>query len=200
MAPLRPHEGDDIPPEPVEKAIIRRGSTRRFSRESITFAELSTILQAALHAVPADFLEPPSGSLNDVYVIANQVEDLAPGAYYLHRSRRELELLKQGEFRRVAGRLGLDQALPADASVNIFLLADLRRVLDRYGNRGYRAAQLEASIAAGRVYLAAYALPRPLGATGLTFYDDAVTDFFSPHATGKSVMFMVAVGKKARRG
>ena len=35
-----------------------------------------------------------------------------------------------------------------------------------------------------------------LGATGLTFYDDQVTDFFSPHAKGKSVMFMVVIGKK----
>ena len=64
------------------------------------------------------------------------------------------------------------------------------------GNRGYRAAQLEASIIAGRIYLAAYA--QRLGATGLTFYDDAVTSFFSPHAEGKSVMFLMALGKRAR--
>jgi hypothetical protein len=42
------------------------------------------------------------------------------------------------------------------------------------------------------LYLAAYALG--LGATGLTFFDDDVTDFFSPHASGKSVMFLVAAG------
>ena len=87
--------------------------------------------------------------------------------------------------------------MPADASVNIFYLCDLNAILDKFGNRGYRAAQLEASIAAGRMYLAAYALR--LGATGLTFYDDAVTAFFSPHAEEKSVMFLVALGKRARR-
>ena len=69
--------------------------------------------------------------------------------------------------------------------------------LDRLGNRGYRVAQLEASISAGRLYLGAYALR--LGATGLTFFDDAVTEFFSPHAKGKSAMFLVAIGKRARR-
>jgi nitroreductase len=47
-----------------------------------------------------------------------------------------------------------------------------------------------------RIYLAAYA--QGLGATGLTFYDDAVTEFFSPHASEKSVMFLVAIGKRAR--
>ena len=51
---------------------------------------------------------------------------------------------------------------------------------------------------AGKIYLAAYA--QRLGATGLTFYDDGVTEFFSPHGQGKSPMFLVAIGKRARRG
>ena len=42
------------------------------------------------------------------------------------------------------------------------------------------------------MYLAAYA--QGFGATGLTFFDDEVTEFFSPHAAGKSVMFLVAFG------
>ena len=36
------------------------------------------------------------------------------------------------------------------------------------------------------------------GATGLTFFDDEVTDFFSPHAAGKSVMFLIALGHATR--
>ena len=107
-----------------------------------------------------------------------------------------LECILQGDFRHEAGRLGLGQALAADASVNMYFLSDLESVLNRFGNRGYRAAQLEASITAGRIYLGAYALR--LGATGLTFYDDAVIGVFSPHAEGKSVMFLVAVGRRAR--
>ena len=48
----------------------------------------------------------------------------------------------------------------------------------------------------GRLYLAAYA--QRFGATGLTFFDDEVIDFFSPHATGKRVMFLVALGHPDR--
>ena len=95
--------------------------------------------------------------------------------------------------RRAVGR----ECLAADAGVAVFFLCDLGPVLQRFGNRGYRAAQLDASIAAGRLYLAAYA--QRMGATGLTFYDDDVTTFFSPHGQGKSVMFLVAIGKKAGR-
>lgn len=33
-----------------------------------------------------------------------------------------------------------------------------------------------------------------LGASGLTFYDDAVTQLFAPDAEGKSVMFLMTEG------
>ncbi len=79
----------------------------------------------------------------------------------------------------------------------IFFLADLRPILERFGNRGYRAVQLEAGILGGKLYLAAYTLR--LGATGLTFYDDDVVKFFSPHAEGKSAIFLVALGKSEKQ-
>jgi nitroreductase len=104
--------------------------------------------------------------------------------------------LKEGKFRAEAHHLGLEQDLPADACVDIFFLANLERTLERYGNRGYRAVQFEAGAIGGRMYLAAYA--RGLGATGLTFFDDDVTNFFSPHARGKSAVFLLAIGKPLR--
>ena len=55
--------------------------------------------------------------------------------------------------------------------------------------------QLEAGALGGKLYIAAYALH--LGASGLTFYDDEVVKFFSPHAKGKSAIFLVTAGKSA---
>jgi len=104
--------------------------------------------------------------------------------------------LKEGEFRAEARYLGLEQDLPAEASVVVSFLADLQWILSRFGNRGYRAVQLEAGVLGGKLYLAAYA--QGLGATGLTFYDDDVADFFSPHAEGKSAIFLTAIGKNAK--
>ena len=81
--------------------------------------------------------------------------------------------------------------------MDVFFLADLHRILDQYGNRGYRAVQLEAGTIGGRMYLAAYS--RCLGATGLTFFDDDVIQFVSPHAKGKSAIFLLAIGKPLKR-
>ena len=187
-----------LPAEGIDSVIRRRGSARAFARAAIRFEELSTLLEYATAAVATDFLTATAARLSDLYLIVNAVEGLAAGTYIYHPSPSSLECLRAGDFRREAGSLGLGQDLPADASVNFYLLSDLRPVLARLGNRGYRAAQLEAAIRGGRLYLGAYALG--LGASGLTFFDDAVIEFFSPHATGKSVMFLAAVGRGRKRG
>ncbi len=197
LYPLRPMAEPDLPRDSLDAVIRRRGSTRAFDRtRSLSFEELSTVLDRATRGVPSDFVDPPGASLLDFYLIVHAVEGLTPGAYYYHRPNRTLELLREGSFRGVAGRLGLGQELPADAAVNVYSLAHLPPLLARFGNRGYRAAQLEGGITGGRLYLAAYA--QRFGASGLTFFDDEVTEFFSPHAAGKSVMFLVALGHPDR--
>src|SRR5712692_6322016 len=194
--PLQPWPDVEMPRDPIEQVILRRGSSRKFAHTPISLEQLSTILDRATRGVPADFLSPGGFQLNHLYLIVHAVEGLAAGAYVFDRHREVLECLKQGNFRAQAGYLGLEQALPAEAAVDIFFLADLRPILERMGNRGYRAVQLEAGIIGGKLYLATYA--QRLGATGLTFYDDDVTRFFSPHAAGKSAIFLVALGKSAK--
>jgi SagB-type dehydrogenase family enzyme len=197
LFPLQPLSDDELPRDTIEEVVMRRGSTREFAREAIGFAQLSTMLDPATCGINADFLNLAGVSLNELYLIVHAVDGLPAGAYVYRRDQRALELLKAGDFRRDAGYLGLGQEIPADASVNVYFLADLNRALERFGNRGYRAAQLEAAIMGGKIYLGAYA--QRLGASGLTFFDDDVTEFFSPHAAGKSVMFLIAVGKSAKR-
>jgi SagB-type dehydrogenase family enzyme len=198
LFPLRPLRADEEPTDTIEQVILRRGSSRRFARVPMSFAQLSTLLLRATGGIPADFLDPPGAMLNDLYLVVNAVDDLPSGTYVFRRDQRALELLRRGAFRRDAGYLGLMQEIPADASVDVFFLTDLRSVLGRFGNRGYRAAQLEAGLIGGELYLAAYA--QRLGASGLTFFDDDVTRFFAPHAADKSVMFLVALGKAGRLG
>ena len=188
---------EEQPKDTIEQVILRRGSTRTFDKAaSITLAQLSIILDYATRGLPADFL-PPRARLNDLYLIVHSVQGLKPGAYFFGREHNTLEVLKEGKFRAEAHHLGLEQELPADACVDIFFLADLNRILERYGNRGYGAVQLEAGAIGGKIYLAAYA--QHLVATGLTFFDDDVIKFFSPHAKDKSAIFLLAIGKPLKR-
>jgi len=100
---------------------------------------------------------------------------------------------EEGVFRREAAYLTLEQALGGDAAATIFFLAPLDALLAARGERGYRLANLQAGIAGGRAYLAAYGAG--FGASGLTFYDADVVRFFSPHAAGRDAIFVTALGR-----
>jgi hypothetical protein len=125
------------------------------------------------------------------------VTGLPPGTYLYHRGAHALEPLDAGDFRRQAAFLTLEQPLGGDAAATLFFLAPLDAVLAAFGERGYRLVNLEAGLAGGRAYLAAYALG--FGATGLTFYDAEVVRFFLPRAAGADAIFVTALGR-AQRG
>jgi SagB-type dehydrogenase family enzyme len=175
------------------ETIQARGSTREFSGGAIAAGALSTALYHATRGVPADF---PSG-LVDLYLNIHAVEGIAPGAYWYDAGAHALERLKGGDLRRDSSFLCLEQPLGGRSSATVFFLADLGRLLERFGNRGYRLANLEAGLIGGRLYLAAYA--QRFGASGLTFYDRPVAAFFAPHAEGREAIFVTALGRSARR-
>jgi SagB-type dehydrogenase family enzyme len=182
------------PRTPLGEVILRRGSTRQFAREPIKFEALSTVVGAAVQALPLDTWG--GAPLVDCYLLIHAVDGLPPGAYVYAPAGAGLRCLRTGEFRAEGAYLCLEQALGGDASAVVFFLADLGRVLEIYGDRGYRVVNLVAGLLGGRMYLAAYALG--LGASGLTFYDDDVVRFFSPDAAGKDAIFVTALGRAHR--
>ena len=174
----------------LSDVILLRGSTRKFSRNPITFVQLSNLLYSLTKSIYSDFVG--ENSVIDVYFIANAVTDIDNGAYFFNRKENTIDLLKADVHRNMSGYLCLEQSLFSDASAVFYMMTNLRLVLDRLGNRGYRLCQFESGILAGRIYLSAY--NQSLGASGSTFYDDAVTEFFSPHAIGKDAMIAVGIG------
>ncbi len=187
-----------LPPSRAEagrtlgETILRRVSTRQFSQEALSALELSTALAAATAPVPADF---PSGLVR-LYLIVSAVDGIVPGSYRYWRESGSLELLSRGEYRSKSADLCLDQPLGGDAAATVYFLVPLDPILARWGNRGYRLANLEAGIGGGRCYLAAYA--QGFGASGLTFYDADVVRFFEPHARGLDAIFVTALGHSVR--
>jgi SagB-type dehydrogenase family enzyme len=174
------------------ETIQRRGSTRQFSHAPIQAVELATALWAATRPIPADV---PLG-LVDLFLIVNAVEGIAPGAYVYRPEPHALELIRADGLRDLAGYLALEQPIAGDAAAVIFFLAPLDDVLARWGDRGYRLVNLEAGIAGGRAYLAAYALG--FGASGLTFYDQLVVEAFAPASAGMDAIFVTALGRSVR--
>ena len=180
----------------IEDAIRRRRSTRHYDTSvTIPFDAVSTLIDRSTRGIVADCLDPSLPPLHDQYLIVNAVEGLEPGVYRVRRGEG-LELVKPGTFRREAQWLAVEQEYAADAHVNSYYLTELGPVLETFGNRGYRVAQLESAIFAGKLHLGTHVLG--LGAVGSTSFDDDVTEFFAP-STDSSYMFVVVFGKRRRR-
>jgi SagB-type dehydrogenase family enzyme len=179
-----PPEG--APGDSIEEVILRRGSTRIMRPETAPRPLLDWGMAAAARPVPADFVRKDTTLLEHDLAV-HGIDGVEPGGYRWRDG--DLELVRPGQFRPLTQQLCLDQPLGGDSAYTAFHAAPLDTALGALGERGYRAAQLEAGIASGRLSLAAFTLG--CGATGLTFFDEPVRRFF---ATSASCMLVTSVG------
>ena len=131
------------------------------SARRIALHELAELLRWSEAPIPAD--APPV--VRQAVTVA-AVDGLEPGIY-----DAELNLVApraERELREGVGFAAMEQAHPRDAAANVFQLGDLDAIVERLGDRGYRWAQLEAGIRAGRttniqnaVITSAAAMSRP---------------------------------------
>jgi hypothetical protein len=183
---------------PIEDVILARRSRRHYDTDHLLgFDVFSTVLECSARGFACDALAPNAPPLHDNYLIVNAVENLEPGLYAHRLLENSVELLRTGEFRNTSAHLAFDQSYAGDAHVNSYYLTELGPVLERYGNRGYRLAQLEAALHAGWLHLAAESLG--LGAVASTSFDDEVIDVFSPRAADAGYMFVTVFGARRRR-
>jgi len=182
------------PAEPIESVILRRGSTRRMRRGTVPTDVLRWPLTVAARGFAADAVPPGTSPLIH-QVAVHAVEGVPPGFYgWVDGAPRRHRAASESEVRERSAHMCLDQPLGGDSAYTDFISADLDRVLDGYGDRGYRLAQLAAGVAAGRAQLAAFALG--YGGTGLTFADEEIPAAFG---TPAACMLVASIGIPAYR-
>ena len=165
-------------------AIRRRRSVRRYAQAPLATDDLRKLLAWSGAPIPAD---APSVVRQVVTVAA--VEGLEPGVY-----DAELGLLAgwdEQELRTAVGFAAMEQEHPRDAAVNVFQVGDLDAIVARLGPRGYRWAQLESGIRAGRLQVGAFT--HGWGAAASTFFDEEVSKLLD---TPDSPLLMVAIGPR----
>jgi SagB-type dehydrogenase family enzyme len=178
-----PAEEPRLDAHALEQAIRRRRSVRAYAREPLARAELAELLAWAEAPIPAD-----ARSVVHELVTVAAVDGLAPGIS--DAQLRPLRAVDEQDLRDGVGFVAMEQQHPRDAAVNVFQLAQVESLDDR----GYRWAQLEAGIRAGRLQVGAFM--RGWGAAASTFYDDEVSQLLE---TDEAPMLMVSIGRRPAR-
>ena len=172
----------------LARAIRRRGSVREYSSEPLPRDTLVDVLDWSEAPIPAD-ADPVVRQL----VAVAAVEGLEPGVYDARLER--VRTVDETELREGVGHAAMDQDHPRLAAANVFQLAEVEAVVEHLGDRGYRWAQLEAGIRAGRLQIGAFM--ERWGAAASTFFDDEVSRLLD---TDESPLLLVALGKRWPRG
>jgi len=179
----------------VEEAIARRRSIRSYRDEPVTLSQLSQLLWAAqgITAQRTKFRASPSAGATypfEVYVVAGNVEGLAPGIYKYDPFKHALVMVKEGDYRGALQSAALNQEWVGKAPVDIVLVAFYERTTTVYGERGVRYVHMEAGHIGQNIYLQATALNLGTVAVG-AFYDDQVAEILD---TEGSPLYIFPVG------
>lgn len=185
---------------PLEEAIGKRRSVRNYSGKPITLFQLSQLLFSAQGITGKMYNKhlrtaPSAGALYpfEIYVIANNVEDLPQGIYHYAVLNHTLELIETGDFRKEITSAGLKQEMLGDAGITFVLSAIFDRARCKYGERGVRYVYIEAGHISQNIYLQAVSLG--LGSVSVgAFLDNKVNDLIDVDGQKEVVVYLHAVG------
>ncbi|KAF0221555.1 MAG: hypothetical protein FD174_324 [Geobacteraceae bacterium] len=146
----------------VEKALLSRRSVREYRDEPLTLAEIGQLLWAAQGVTaPGGFRTALSaGALYplELYVVAGNVRDLAPGIYRYRPQTHTLTPVLPGDRRGELCAAALNQAAIRKAPASLVFSAVFARTTGKYGERGLRYVYMDHGHAAENVYLQAVSL------------------------------------------
>ena len=188
----------DAPPASLSATIDSRHSVREFTADSLTQADLSTLLWATYgYRTDGGRTVPSAGGLYAlaIFVAVGNVQDVPPGIYAWDPATNQLGLMSEGDPRANLQATALDQSAIGDAPATIVIAGSPVRLEDKYGARAEQFTLNEAGHSSQNLLLMAAALG--LGAVPIGgFEDDEVSEALGL-PTGEAPYYLVPVGNGA---
>jgi SagB-type dehydrogenase family enzyme len=181
--------------------IKNRHSIRKFTFEPLSLMDLSLFL-FGMSGLNRRFPQyafrttPSAGGLYpiEIYPVVNNITELDKGLYHYDIQEHSLNLLKEGDFRRIVAKGCLDQNIAFTSAVNFIWTAMIGRSQWKYLQRCYRYIYLDAGHIGQNFYLIAEALG--LGACTIgALYDDELNGFLEIDGKNETTIYVGVVGK-----
>jgi len=193
-----------LPARSLAECISQRVSCRRFAADPLPLRSLSTLLASGYGVLGSaemdgEFLEravPSGGALYplELYVLAQQVEDLPGGVWHYVPLGHRLEQVHAYPLPKLlTSEMFLGQPYLIDCAAIIFITAIVERSMWKYEDRGYRYILLEAGHVAQNLNLCATAMD--LGSLNLGgFFDRDVLSLLRADPDQEIALYGIAVG------
>jgi SagB-type dehydrogenase family enzyme len=204
LIPLPDPRSLDLPGLDLREAIQRRLSVRRYSDESLSQAELSSLLWLTqgvkeITGRPATLRTTPSAGARHAFetcLSIRRVEGLEPGLYRFAASQHSLaQLDAPADVHQRITHHCYDQKQIEQAAALFIWVAVLERMAWRYVERGYRYMHLDAGHVCQNLYLAAEPLGCGVCAIG-AFNDEDLNQELGLDGENLFVIYLASVGKK----
>ncbi len=195
------------PPEfndtiPFWDVLVKRHSTRNFSKEPLSLMDLSLLLHGmeGLTRIFTQFsyrITPSAGGLYpiEIYPVVNNVEGLQKGVYHYNIPEHSLELLKTGDFSTGVAEGCLGQKMAYNSAVNFIFTAIIERSKWKYLQRCYRYIYLDCGHIGQNFYLVAEALGLGACTVGAIF-DDELNKVLDIDGKSETAIYVGVVGSK----
>jgi SagB-type dehydrogenase family enzyme len=180
----------------LERALAERRSVREFARGALTLPQVAQLLWAAQGVTQRGGARtaPSAGALYplELYLVASEVHDLAPGVYRYVPGRHLLVPVAAGNVRRGLCAAALAQECMAEGAAVFVFTAVEGRTTRKYGPRGVRYVHIEAGHAAQNLALQATALG--LGSVTVGAFDDTTVSRLLNLPEGEAPLYLMPVG------
>ncbi len=186
----------------LSRDLLTRRSARQLSGEALPFEDLSAMLNFGYNlsrdaapdpGIPPVFFGP---QLFSSFLVVHSVDLLMPGLYHFSPDSRELTLLRRGNMAEIACEFSLGQDLARDASCLLIQVANLPRLVERFGNRVYRTLHMDVGNIGERLNLAAVHMGH--GTSGIGgFFDDEIAEFLGLPPSS-AILYLTVLGTVPR--
>ncbi len=189
----------------LRTAMESRRTLRTYGQKALKLEELAFLLwctQGVQRVTdrPVTLRPVPSAGARhalETYLLANNVEGLAPGLYrYMALGHKLLALRLGKHFGRAVVEAAGGQEFLGKSAATFIWCADVYRMTWRYGDRGYRYIHLDAGHVCQNLYLSAAAVECGVCAVA-AFDDDQLNELLGLDGDSMFAVYLAAVGKTA---
>ena len=182
----------------LERTLLNRRSVREYADTPLTIEEVSQLLWAA-QGVTSESGKRTAASAGsryplEVYLIAGNVSELAPGVYKYRPNEHDLVRTKEGDIKDGLVSACREQNCVRRGTAYIAITAVYARTMQRYGERGIRYVYMDVGHAAQNLYLQATALGLGMVVAG-AFEDEQLAEVLGLPEDEKP-LYVIPVGRQ----